>query len=246
MAPPAQSGRDGGGRRAREDPRVDAIGLADHAHRPREIACLPWIDAAEPCTDTLEGVAKRAVVTAGRLEDDPCPLVEAGSASSRAASGVLAIRQGRRFGWLMSSQFLAISTPTKRSCTMFLVLFCGVCANSPDQLFRMTSRLRTAPKPPGGVIPRNRCGMPSATPEYRKRRRQELVEGCPARKPVVLLVQRVKDLRVGQELVQPLTRVEPGIPRQTERELPHRSEPLDLHAVLMQPRLAASQRFSWR
>ena len=56
-----------------------ALGYPDHAHRPREIARLPWIDAAEPCTDTLEGVAKRAVVTAGRLEDDPCPLVEAGS-----------------------------------------------------------------------------------------------------------------------------------------------------------------------
>jgi hypothetical protein len=51
---------------------------------------------------------------------------------------------------------------------MFLVLFCGVCANSPSQLFRMTSKMRAAPKPPGGVEPRNRYGMPSATPNYRK------------------------------------------------------------------------------
>jgi hypothetical protein len=31
------------------------------------------------------------------------------------------------------------STPTKASCTMTLLLFCGVCANSPNQLFRMPS-----------------------------------------------------------------------------------------------------------
>ena len=67
----------------------------------------------------------------------------------------------------------------------------------------------------------------------------QLVEGRPPHQPVVLLVQRDQDLRVGQELIEPLAGIQPGLLRQGDRELAHGAERLDLHAALVQPRLTA-------
>ena len=70
----------------------------------------------------------------------------------------------------------------------------------------------------------------------------QLVEGRAAHEPVVLLVQRVQDLGVGEDPVEPLRRVEPRLRGQRDRELPHRAELLDLPALLMQQRLATRRR----
>ena len=67
----------------------------------------------------------------------------------------------------------------------------------------------------------------------------QLVEGRPAHQPVVLLVQRVENLRVGQELVQALAGIHSRLVGERERELPHGPKCLDLLAVLVQPRLTA-------
>jgi hypothetical protein len=56
---------------------------------------------------------------------------------------------------------------------------------------------------------------------------------------VVLLVQGIQDLRVGEGLVEALAGVHPRVVGQAERELPHGPELLDLDAPLMQPWLAA-------
>ena len=54
---------------------------------------------------------------------------------------------------------------------------------------------------------------------------------------MVLLVQRVEDLRVGQELVQALAGIHPRLVGECEWELPHSAKCLGLLAALMQPRL---------
>lgn len=68
----------------------------------------------------------------------------------------------------------------------------------------------------------------------------ERVEGSPAHEPVVLLVEGVQDLRVGEYAVQPLARVHAGVVAETDRQLLERAERLGLGALLMQQRLATA------
>src|SRR5690606_7605231 len=67
----------------------------------------------------------------------------------------------------------------------------------------------------------------------------QLEEGHAAHKPVVLLVQAVEDLAVGEDSVQLLARLCPDLVAQRARQHPHRAEVLDLEAQLVQHRLAA-------
>src|SRR5262249_55672380 len=53
----------------------------------------------------------------------------------------------------------------------------------------------------------------------------------------MLLVQRVENLRVGQELVQALAGIHPRLVGERQWELPYGAKRLDLFAVLVQPRL---------
>lgn len=70
----------------------------------------------------------------------------------------------------------------------------------------------------------------------------ERVEGRPAHEPVVLLVEGVQDLRVGEYAVQPLTGVHAGVVAEADRQLLERAERLGLLALLVQQRLAAAAR----
>jgi hypothetical protein len=66
----------------------------------------------------------------------------------------------------------------------------------------------------------------------------KLIEGRAAHQPMVFLVQGVENLRVGEDLVQPLAGIEPRVARKTKRKMADGAEFLDLHAMLVQPRLA--------
>jgi hypothetical protein len=55
----------------------------------------------------------------------------------------------------------------------------------------------------------------------------------------MLLVEGTKNLRVGEDLIEPLARVHPRVVCEAERKLPDGSEFLNLDPVLVQPRLAA-------
>jgi hypothetical protein len=66
----------------------------------------------------------------------------------------------------------------------------------------------------------------------------KLVEGRAAHQPMVFLVQGVENLRVGEDLVQPLAGIEPRVARKTKRKMADGAEFLDLRAMLVQPRLA--------
>ena len=59
----------------------------------------------------------------------------------------------------------------------------------------------------------------------------ELVEGRAGDQPVVLLVQRVQDHRVGEDLVEQLAALARAFVRQADRQAPERAERLDLGAV---------------
>jgi hypothetical protein len=61
-----------------EHPRVHPVGLADHPHRPGEVARLTRVHAAEARPGRLERLAQDAIVSAARLEDDPCALAGTG------------------------------------------------------------------------------------------------------------------------------------------------------------------------
>ena len=61
----------------------------------------------------------------------------------------------------------------------------------------------------------------------------ELVERRPPHEPMVLLVQGVEDLRVGEKLVQPLAGIEAGVVRQSEWKQPHGPNSWISCAVLM-------------
>jgi len=63
------------------------------------------------------------------------------------------------------------------------------------------------------------------------------VEGVAAHEPVVLLVERMENLGVGQHPVESLARVEQRVVRQPEREMPNGAECLHLPTVLVQPGL---------
>src|SRR5262249_9029099 len=67
----------------------------------------------------------------------------------------------------------------------------------------------------------------------------ELIEGRASHQPVMLLVQRVEDLRIGQDLIEPLTRIQPGVVARPQGKPPHRAERLNLFPVLVQPPLAS-------
>jgi hypothetical protein len=54
---------------------------------------------------------------------------------------------------------------------------------------------------------------------------------------MVLLVERMQDHRVGEDLVQELAADQASVLRQCDRKEPHGSEPLDLVAALVQERL---------
>ena len=66
----------------------------------------------------------------------------------------------------------------------------------------------------------------------------QLVEGRAAHQPVMLLVQRIQNLSVGQRLIEKLAREHPRVVRQREGELPHGAELLELGPFLVQPWLA--------
>src|SRR5262249_62065112 len=70
----------------------------------------------------------------------------------------------------------------------------------------------------------------------------ELIEGRPAHQPMMLLVERVENLGVGQNLVQALAGIRPRIMRQPERKQPDRPELLNFPAMHVQMRLAAESR----
>jgi hypothetical protein len=68
-------------------------------------------------------------------------------------------------------------------------------------------------------------------------KKMELVEGRPRDKPVVFLVQGIEDGRVGQDAVQELDALHPGVRRKSDGHEAERSERLDLLAVLSEVRL---------
>jgi hypothetical protein len=68
----------------------------------------------------------------------------------------------------------------------------------------------------------------------------ELVEGVAAHQPVVLLVEVVEDDRVGQRLVERLAARRTCLVIQCDRQVPDGVEGLDLHALLVQERLAGA------
>ncbi len=79
---------------------IDAISLADHTHRPREVTGLPRIDATELRPHAFQGIAESTVVTASRLEDDPCTFAVAGSSKpSYGYQGICDL--DRRLVWMM-------------------------------------------------------------------------------------------------------------------------------------------------
>src|ERR1700724_1570442 len=57
--------------------------------------------------------------------------------------------------------------------------------------------------------------------------------------PVMILVQRVENLRVGQELIETLARIQPRVVGQVEFGPNYGAKWLDLGALLAQPRLTA-------
>src|SRR5690348_14129970 len=61
---------------------------------------------------------------------------------------------------------------------------------------------------------------------------------------MMLLVQGVQDLRIRQDLIETLARIEPGVVAESDRQLSHGPERLDFLTVLMQPRLALAARAS--
>ena len=67
------------------------------------------------------------------------------------------------------------------------------------------------------------------------KQQMKLVEGCAAHQPVVLLVQGLENLRVGENPVQPLAGIESRVARKSERKMADGAKLLDLHAVLVQP-----------
>jgi hypothetical protein len=67
--------------------------------------------------------------------------------------------------------------------------------------------------------------------------KMQLIKRSSAHEPMMLLVERVQDLAVGQGLVQSLTRIKASVIGEAERKLPCRAESLNLPAVLVQPRL---------
>src|SRR5262249_52400517 len=66
----------------------------------------------------------------------------------------------------------------------------------------------------------------------------QLVEGRAAHQPVVLLVQRVQDLRISERLIKKLAGEHPCVVGQRYGELPDCAELLELNPLLVQPRLA--------
>ena len=65
----------------------------------------------------------------------------------------------------------------------------------------------------------------------------ELVEGRPGDQPVVLLVERVEDHRVGQDLVEEPAALRSGVRCQRDRQAAERAEALDLLAERRKLRL---------
>jgi hypothetical protein len=59
---------------------------------------------------------------------------------------------------------------------------------------------------------------------------------------MVLLVQRVENLRVSMDLIQALAGIHPRLIGEREGELPHSPKRLDLFAMLVEPRLTAQRR----
>jgi hypothetical protein len=66
----------------------------------------------------------------------------------------------------------------------------------------------------------------------------KLIKGRPAHQPVMLLVQRIQNLGVCEDLVQSLAGVDPRIAREPDRKIADGTELLDFDATLVQPRLA--------
>src|SRR5262249_31394524 len=76
--------------------------------------------------------------------------------------------------------------------------------------------------------------------------KMELVECRPPHQPVMLLVERIQDLGVGEDLVQALAGQESSIVGETQRKLAHGAEALDLLTMLVRPRLAAAVNLFWK
>jgi hypothetical protein len=78
----------------------------------------------------------------------------------------------------------------------------------------------------------------------------KLVERGTPHQPVMLLVQGVENLRVGENPVQPLAGIEPRVARKPERKEADGAKFLDFRAMLVQPRLAergvAGRDAGWR
>src|SRR5260221_14687398 len=66
-----------------------------------------------------------------------------------------------------------------------------------------------------------------------------MIERDAAHQPVMLLVERIQDLGIGEDLVEALAGIQPRVMGEAERELADGTELLHLRPALVQPRLAA-------
>src|SRR5260221_10146756 len=65
-----------------------------------------------------------------------------------------------------------------------------------------------------------------------------MIERDAAHQPVMLLVERIQDLGIGEDLVEALAGIQPRVTGESERELADGAELLHLRPALVQPRLA--------